>query len=214
MIRFREARIVRDKNRPTLFNVELEVPVLGQDSRWENVGPMSYEEAVRLKEEHESIPSLAAKMEQSPAYLKLARTIRKTRTPEYRAALKKQNEVLKGFEPTPFPPIRWRKAAVARWTDYRTITVSALCLGPEPFTDAEIQEYQRIDRERKIKHMQATRNRAKQPAATSAAASSKARKTAADAEHAHALRAKGATNATIARELRLSIRQVQRLLKK
>ena len=66
MSHFLKAWIVRDEQRPTLFYVELENPILGQDSLWERVGPMSLEEAITRQKEHTSIPNFAAQMEQTP----------------------------------------------------------------------------------------------------------------------------------------------------
>jgi hypothetical protein len=205
---FLKARIVRDKQRPTLFYVELENPIFGQDSLWERVGPMDREEAERRQNEHTSIQNFAAQAEQTRAYQRLAKTIHKTQTPEYRAALKKQTEALAGFEPTPYPSIRLKPPSP---DDSWIVQMSAR---PEPFTQDEIAEYQRRDREKKLRHMKAGRNRIRQPSASRAAATVKKRKAAANGERARRMRAEGATNKTIAQHLGLSVRQVQRLLKK
>jgi DNA invertase Pin-like site-specific DNA recombinase len=58
--------------------------------------------------------------------------------------------------------------------------------------------------------MTAERNRAKQPVASAA----KARKAAERAELGRQMRAQGATNSAIANALGITVRQVQRLLKK
>ena len=204
MSHFLKARIVRDKQRPTLFYVELENPIFGQDSLWERVGPMDREEAERRQNEHTSIQNFAAQAEQTRAYQRLAKTIHKTQTPEYRAALKKQTEALAGFEPTPYPSIRLKPPSP---DDSWIVQMSAR---PEPFTQDEIAEYQRIDRARKVRHMQAKRNRAKQPAATAA----KTQKAAQRAAMARQMRARGVTNGEIATALGITVRQVQRLLRK
>lgn len=208
MLRFLKAWIKRDEHQQRLFYVELERPVIGQDSLWERIGPMNQEDATRRHAEHASIPNFAAQMEQGHAYKKHAKVLRKTRTPEYRAALKKQNEALMDFEPTFCPPIRLKPPNP---DDHWMAQLTAV---PEPFTSDEIADYQRRDRERKIQHMQAKRNRVKQPAATRAASTVKKRKAAADGERARHMRADGATNKAIAQRLCLSVRQVQRLLKK
>ena len=203
MTRFLEARIVRDEHRPALFYVELEHPILGQESQWDRVGPMSLDEAIERQKEHASTPNFGAQMEQTPTYQKLAKTIRKTRTPAYRAALKKQTEALADFVPTPFPEVRYEMSDPADpWTYRHTLT------------PAMIEDYQRRDRERKLRHMKAGRNRGCQPSASRAAATIKRKKAAANGERARAMRADGETNKTIAQHLGLSVRQVQRLLKK
>jgi hypothetical protein len=200
---FLKAWIVRDEQRPTLFYVELENPILGQDSLWERVGPMSLEEAITRQKEHTSIPNFAAQMEQTPTYQKLAKTIRKTQTPEYQAALKKQTEALADFAPTPFPEVHYERPDPSDpWTVRHTLI------------PAKIEDYQRRDREKKLRHMKAGRNRIRQPSASRAAATVKKQKAAADGERARRMRAEGATNKTIAQHLGLSVRQVQRLLKK
>ncbi len=167
-------------------------------------GPMPLDEAQSLCASINDTPNFAAQAEQTRAYQRLARTIRKTRTPEYRAALKKQTEALAGFEPTPYPSIRLKPPSP---DDSWIVQMSAR---PEPFTQDEIAEYQRIDRARKVRHMQAKRNRAKQPAATAA----KTQKAAQRAAMARQMRARGVTNGEIATALGITVRQVQRLLRK
>lgn len=167
-------------------------------------GPMPLDEAQRLCAEINSTPNFAAEMERTEAYKRLDKILRKTRTPEYRAAQKKQNDLLKDLDPTPYPPIRLKPPNPDdNW-------VAQLTAVPEPLTQEEITDYQRIDRERKIRHMTAKRNRAKQPGATAA----KARKAAERADLGRQMRAQGATNSAIANALSITVRQVQRLLKK
>ncbi len=203
MTRFLRARIVRDEHRPTLFYVELESPIVGQDSQWDRVGPMSRGEAIDRQKEHASIPNFGAQMEQTPTYQRLAKTIRKTQTPEYQAARKKQTEALADFAPTPFPEVHYEMPDPADpWAVRHTLT------------PAKIEDYQRRDRERKLRHMKAGRNRACQASASRVAATIKKQKTAANGERVRAMRADEATNKTIAQHLGLSVRQVQRLLKK
>lgn len=167
-------------------------------------GPMPLDEAQRLCAEINDTPNFAAQAEQTRAYKKLENVLRKTRTPEYRSALKKQKDLLKDFEPTPYPILRLRPLNP---DDPWIVQMTAR---PEPLTQEEIADYQRIDRERKIQHMQAKRNRAKQPAASAA----KTRKAAERADLGRQMRAQGATNNAIANALSITVRQLQRLLKK
>jgi len=182
--------IVRDDDNHNLYFVAC------GDQRF---GPFAFKQAQQYKARLDSQPDFRRRYEQTPAFRRLRRELRRTSTPAYRAALEKQRERLRDFERPAVPKL------------------PAAPLGnPWPATPAEvrasvIEAYLSRSRKAVITYIRTGLNRAQQRTASRAGAAARRADTAAKRQRVCELTAVGMTNAKIAASLGLSVRQVQRL---